>query len=141
MCSSDLCPGIVDENATHSLGGNGKEVSPILIRDYLAAQKPDTEFVDERTGLKCMVCPFPLEEISRYLPQCNMDGFEQFLTSLLIAVAPERKPSRNLLRICHPSLRMAGPEMRPRATGFRYYRWGFCVFARAAATAASEGNE
>jgi hypothetical protein len=58
-----------------------------------------------------------------------MDGFEQFLASLLIAVAPERKPSRDLLRVCHPSLRMAGPEMRPGADSFRYYRWSFCVCA------------
>ena len=88
-----------------------------------------------------MIGALPLEEIRRYLTELNMNGFEQFLASLVIAVAPERKPSRNLLRVCHPSLRMAGPEMRPGATGFRYYRWGFCVFARAAATAASEGNK
>ena len=41
----------MDENAAHGLGGNGKEVRPSLIGDYLAAQKPDTEFVDERIWL------------------------------------------------------------------------------------------
>ena len=49
LCNS--CPGVIDQNAAHGLGGNRKEVSPILIGDYLSAKKPDTEFVDQRGGL------------------------------------------------------------------------------------------
>jgi len=68
-----------------------------------------------------MICALPLEKIRGDLPELIMDGFEQSLASLLIAVAPARKPSRDLA----PSLSYVsecGPEMRPEATSFRYYR-------------------
>jgi hypothetical protein len=79
---------VIDENAAHGLGGNGKEVSPILVGDSLAAQKPDTEFVDKRIWLKRMIRAFPLEKIRRNLPQLNMDSLEQSLASLLVAISP-----------------------------------------------------
>jgi hypothetical protein len=79
---------MIDENAAHGLGGNGKEVSPILIGDCLAAQKADTEFVDKRIWLKRMIRALPLEKSRRNLPQLNMDGFEQSLASLLVAISP-----------------------------------------------------
>jgi hypothetical protein len=54
-----------------------------------------------------MICALPLEKIRCDLPELIMDGFEQSLASLLIAVAPARKPSRDLLRVCHTSLNVA----------------------------------
>ena len=98
---------MIDQNAAHGLGGNGKKVSPILIGDYWAAKKPDTEFVDQRGGLKRMISALPLEKIRRHLPQLNMDGFEQSLASWLIAAASARKPSRDLRRVRHTSLIVA----------------------------------
>src|SRR5262249_2480923 len=73
LCNS--CPGVIDQNAAHGLGGNRQEVSPILIGDYLSAKKPDTEFVDQRGGLERMISALPLEKIRRDLSQLNMDRF------------------------------------------------------------------
>ena len=57
-----------------------------------------------------MICPLPLEEIRRYLTELNMNGFEQFLASLVLAVVPERKPGCDLSRVRHTSLSMARNE-------------------------------
>jgi hypothetical protein len=35
-----------------------------------------------------MIGALPLEKIRRNLPQLNMDGFEQSLASLLVAISP-----------------------------------------------------
>ena len=70
--------------SAHGLGGNGKEVSPILVGDYLAAQKPDTEFVDEHIWLQRTTSAIPGEDS----PQVNMHGFEQSLAGLLVAISP-----------------------------------------------------
>jgi len=35
-----------------------------------------------------MIGALPLEKIRRYLPQLNMDRFEQSLASLLVAISP-----------------------------------------------------
>ena len=81
---------MIDQNASHGLGRDGEEMGPVLVRDYLTAKKPDTEFVDQGTGLQRMVRSFPLQEIRRYLPQLDMDAFEQSLASPIIAAAPAK---------------------------------------------------
>src|SRR5690242_13193694 len=90
---------VIDQNAAHGLGGDGEEVSPILIRHGLVSEEPDAELIHERIRLQRMVYPLPLQKTHRYLTQLNMDGFEQSLASGLIAAAPEHKPSRDLLRV------------------------------------------
>src|SRR5215467_1194058 len=98
---------VIDQNAAHGLGGDGKEVSPVLIRHDLVSEEPDAEFIHERIRLQRMICPLALQQTHRYLTQLNMDDFEQSLASGLIAVTPEHKPSRDLLRVWHTSLNVA----------------------------------
>src|SRR5215831_1225222 len=118
---------VIDQNAAHGLGGDGKEMSPVLIRHGLVSEEPDAQFIHERIRLQGMICSLVLQQTHRYLTQLNMDGFEQSLASGLIAATPEHKPSRDLLRVWHTSLN--GLKMRPESDSFRYYRWDFCVFA------------
>src|SRR5215471_2650977 len=105
---------VIDQNTAHGLGGDGKEVSPVLIRHGLVSEEPDAEFIHERIRLQRMICPLALQQTHRYLTQLNMDGFEQSLASLLIAAAPARKPSCDLRRVRHTFLKVARNETRVR---------------------------
>jgi len=94
---------MIDENAAHGLDRNSEEVSPVIVGNRLAAEKPDTELINEGIGLQRMIWPFALQQAPRDLPQLHLDGFEQSLAGVPTAVAPEREPSCDLPRIRHAS--------------------------------------
>jgi hypothetical protein len=60
---------VINQNAAHRLGRDGKEVCPVVIGKGLVAEEPDAKFIDESVGLKRMIRAFSLQEMGGDLPQ------------------------------------------------------------------------
>jgi hypothetical protein len=92
---------MINQNAAHCLGCDGKEVCSVIVGKGLVTEEPDAKFVDESVGLKRMIGAFPLKEAGSDLPQLNLSRFEQPFACAFIAQAPKRKPTCDLTRIRH----------------------------------------
>jgi hypothetical protein len=58
----DTGPRMVDQNPSHRLRGNGKEVSARPIGDWLGAEQADAQFIHERMRLECVVPALVMEQ-------------------------------------------------------------------------------
>jgi hypothetical protein len=87
----------------------------------LVAEEPEAKLVDQGVGLERMIRALSLQEVRGDLPQLDLGRLEQPFPCAFIALAPERKPSRDLTRIRHSS---SDPNrnMIPGASSFRYYK-------------------
>ena len=66
--AGDSCPGMIDEDPPHRLGGDGKEMRAVLIRHRFAAHQPNPEFIDERMRVERVTAAFMAKEPGRDLP-------------------------------------------------------------------------
>jgi hypothetical protein len=82
-----------------------------------------------------MTRSFPLQELGGDLPQLDLNCLEEPFARTFIALAPESKPSCDLIRIRHS---LPGRKMIRVTSSFRYYKCCDKGGSRAAGVEASE---
>jgi hypothetical protein len=95
--------GMIDEQAAHGGGGDGKEVFATAPEKVVLTCHTEEEFVDEGGGLECMILTFAGHTVGGYLAQFGVDDIEKATANLWFA--PMAKKFRHLTGagIGHPS--------------------------------------
>ena len=88
----------IDENPSHRLRREGKEVRPVAIRNRLAPNQANAEFVHDSIGFERVIAAFSLQKAGGDLPQMGVDNGKQAVARLVVAVPPPREPPRDFGR-------------------------------------------
>jgi hypothetical protein len=92
---------VIDQNATHDLRGNGKEMRTVGPMHVLLIYDANVSLVDQGGGLQSMAFPFPAHVAAREPVQLVVDQRIQLVERGLIAIAPFSEQLRDLvLRFC-----------------------------------------
>lgn len=79
---------VVDEDQAHKAGGEGEEVLTVLEIGFALGQELEVEFVDERGGLEGVAGAFGAKVRFGDAPELGVDGGQDLLEGLLIAIVP-----------------------------------------------------
>src|SRR6266545_904052 len=82
-------PRVIDENLAHRLSSNGEEVGAVSpVWRMILAHQLEIGFIDQRSGLQCMVRPLALHIAVRAPAQIPINKRGQFVERGLIALTP-----------------------------------------------------
>jgi hypothetical protein len=89
---------VIDENPSHRLCRDGKEVRPVAIRNRLAADEANAEFIHDSIWFERVIAAFSLQKAGGDLPKMGVDNGKQAVARLGVAVPPPRQPTRDFGR-------------------------------------------
>jgi hypothetical protein len=80
--------GVIDQDATHELGGGSEELRAVLPPHARLSDQPDVRFVDERGGLQCVIGTLAAQRRFREAVQLAVDDRHQRIERSGLAVVP-----------------------------------------------------
>ena len=110
-----MSSGMVDEHASHGVGGDGEELCPVAPLGACLVHQPQVGLVDERGGGECVALRLEPELPVRHAGQVAVDQRNQALQG--IGIAHPRGPERVRYRVLrgvrfHGDSGTAGPNRR-----------------------------
>lgn len=97
--SAALCFGVINQDSSHGLRGDGEKVRAALPVDISPVNQLQIRFVNQRGGLQGMSLPF-LSQKTRGLPmQFRINERQKFIQRFLLAVAPFAQHLRDVRRL------------------------------------------
>ena len=75
--SGDAGSCVIDENPSHHLRRDGKEMRPVTIRNRLAANQSNAEFVHHRVGFERVIAAFGLKKAGGDVAQGGVNHRKQ----------------------------------------------------------------
>ena len=96
LCVS-MSPRVVDQDAPHYLRRDREEVRTIRPVHILLINQTDVGFIDQGSGLKCVVFPLPAHVTARQAVEFVVDQRVQLVQSGLLPLAPLSEQFSNLM--------------------------------------------
>jgi hypothetical protein len=81
-------PRVVDKDVSHELRSDPKELRAAGEARGPLTHKPQIDFIDQRSGLKCVIGSFTLQVFLCQTAQFVLDQGHQFMERCLIALSP-----------------------------------------------------
>jgi hypothetical protein len=79
---------VIDQDTPHQIGGNGKEVSPVLPVYIPRINEPQKGLVDQGRRLQGMTAALPAQIAGRLSAQFFVDEWRELIQSPFVAITP-----------------------------------------------------
>ena len=93
-----MTTGVIDQDATHDVRGDTKEVRPILPVNLPLIDKPDKHLVHKSRRLQGVIGPLAPELADRNAPELRIDEWQQLVECSPVAATPIEEQCRNVAR-------------------------------------------